>query len=267
MPTRILGKEEEIDLARAWLDQGCERSRAKLVAAYQPMIKNIARKHMRAGLTRDDLIQEGAIGFLAGLDNFDPDKGFSVGTLARYHIASRMQLHIAEFMGILRLPNSRRIKGLVSRCVGNIKAMESQLGRTLTDTEKAQLCEAEGFAVSELHEYEQAVKPVRSLSAPAFDDESVFELEDESATTSGMIQDQSVAQAGQILANILAEMPERTRQIVTLRHLSGEFNSLEAIAEEVGVSRERVRRIELEALDKIKVALSRAGIKSLDDVL
>jgi RNA polymerase sigma-32 factor len=267
MTTRILEKHEEIELARAWLNQGCERSRARLVTAYQPMIKNIARKHMRAGLNRDDLIQEGNIGFLAGLDNFDPDKGFSVGTLASYHIRSRMQLHIAEFLGILRLPNSRRIKGLISQCVGQIKARETEVGRTLTDHEKADLCKEAGFSLAELHEYEQTIRPVKSLSAPSFDDEAVFEIRDETAGTEALVEGQSVNQAKSILADILAEMPERTRTIITLRHLSEEFVSLESIAEQVGISRERVRRIELDALQKIKTSLAQGGIKSLSDVL
>ena len=266
MSTRILEKHEEIELAKSWLEDGCERSRAKLVQAYQPMIKNLARKHMRAGLTREDLIQEGTIGFLAGLDNFDPSKGFSVGTLAQYHIRSRMQLHIAEFLGIVRLPNSRRIKGLVSRCVGQIRAKEAELGRSLSDPEKAQICESEGFEFSELHEYEQTIRPVRSLSAPAFDDESVFELEDEAAGTENMLEEQSVTQAATILAKILKDFPERTQTIIRMRHLSDEFTSLESIAEEVGISRERVRRIERDALEKIKGALSKAGISSLSDV-
>lgn len=267
MTTRILEKQEELALARSWLNDGCERSRAQLVSSYQPLIKNIARKSMRAGLNRDDLIQEGTIGFLAGLDNFDPDKGFSVGTLAQYHIRSRIQLHIAEFIGIIRLPNSRRIKGLVSKCVGQIRARESELGRTMSDHEKAELCNEAGFSIAELHEYEQAIRPVKSLSAPAYDDENVFEVADETATQASMIMDQSVSQTGRILEDILSSLPERTRKIVTLRHLTGEFMSLEAIAEEVGVSRERVRRIELDALEKIKTGLSNAGIKSLSDVL
>jgi RNA polymerase sigma-32 factor len=267
MTTRLLEKQEELDLARAWLDKGCERSRSRLVIAYQPMIKNIVRKHMRAGLSRDDLLQEGTIGFLAGLDNFDPDKGFSVGTLARFHIRSRIQLHIAEFLGIVRLPNSRRIKGLISRCVGQIRSRESELGRTLSDTEKSEMCEAEGFSLAELHEYEQTIRPVKSLSAPSYDDEAVFELKDETAGTEALVEDQSVAKAGQLLAQILADMPERTRTIIQLRHLSDDFNSLESIAEEVGISRERVRRIEIEALQKIKSSLSKAGIGALSDVL
>jgi RNA polymerase sigma factor (sigma-70 family) len=266
MTVRILSKDEELALARSWLDDGCARSRDKLARSYQPMVKRIARKYMRAGLDRDDLIQEGTIGFLAGLDNFDPDKGFSVGTLARYHIQSRMQLHIAEFVGILRLPNSRRIKGLISKCVGEIRLQENLLGRELSDTEKSLLCEKAGFALSELHEYEQAIRPVKSLSAGPSDDESVFELSDESQTPENLLKDQSVKAAASMLASILGELPERTQTILRMRHLSGEFHSFETIAEEVGISRERVRRIELDALAVVKRELSDRGISDLSDV-
>jgi RNA polymerase sigma-32 factor len=266
MNTRLLEKEEELELARSWLESGCQRSRAKIVTAYQPMIKNIARKHMRNGLSREDLIQEGTIGFLSGLDNFDPSTGYSVGTLARWHIAARMQLHIAEFIGVLRLPNSRRIKGLISKCVGKIRYKENEIGRQLSDIEKAEICKNAGFSLDELHEYERAIRPAKSLSAPTHDDENFYELEDTKTTADSMLSNQSVSQAADLLKIALKDLPERTQTIIAMRHLSGDFNSLESIAEKVGISRERVRRIELDALQKIKSELEKSGISDLSDI-
>jgi RNA polymerase sigma factor (sigma-70 family) len=266
MTTRLLEKKEELELARSWLENGCQRSRAKIVTAYQPMIKNIARKHMRNGLSRDDLIQEGTIGFLSGLDNFDPSTGYSIGTLARWHVAARMQLHIAEFIGVLRLPNSRRIKGLISKCVGKIRCKENEIGRQLSDIEKSEICKDAGFSLDELHEYERAIRPAKSFSAPVYDDENVHELEDTKTTTEGMLSSQSVTQAAGLLKIAIKNLPERTQSIIAMRHLSCDFNSLESIAEKVGISRERVRRIELDALQKIKLDLEKSGIADLSDI-
>jgi RNA polymerase sigma factor (sigma-70 family) len=266
---KMLRKDEELALARAWLDKGCERSRSKLVDSYQPMIRNIARKYLRNGLSMDDLAQEGAIGFMAGLDNFDPDRGYSVGTLARFHIQARIQLHVSEFTGIIRLPNSRRIKGLLSNCVAKIRAAEADRGETLSAAEKAEICAEGGFDLAELEQYEMVMRPTKSLAgrASSSDDESTFELVDEKADTEAeVLASQSMEKAQAALGAIMADMPERTRKILEMRHLGEDFVSLDAIALEVGVSRERVRRIEMDALKKIREGLAASGINSLHDV-
>ena len=269
MPTRLLDKSEEMDLARAWLEGGDSRARDKLVHAYQPMIKNIARKHLRAGLDVADLVQEGVIGFLAGLDNFDPDRGYSIGTLARFHIAAHIQLHVSEFTGIIRLPNSRRIKGLLSQCVGRIRLIENTEGRTLDREEKAAICAESGFGLDELEQYEMVMRPAKSIAPQSTGDEeeSAFELVDEAGTPEqDVAAAQGMARVQDLLTQIMSEMPERTRTILRMRHLGEEFVSLDSIAAEVGISRERVRRIEKDALAEIHRALAQAGITALDDI-
>lgn len=269
MTTRLLEKEEELSLARAWLDRGDEKARSALVVAYQPMIRRLARRYMRNGLNVEDLIQEGSIGFMAGLDNFDPDRGYSVGTLARFHIASRIQLHVSEFTGIIRLPNSRRIKGLLSNCVSKIRLEEKVREETLTNAEKEEICAAAGFTLSELEQYEMVMRPAKSIaprSGPD-DEEGGFEISDDSANPEDIVaRDRSMAVVKDILVKIMQDFPERTRTIVSMRHLSGEFVSLDSIAAEVGISRERVRRIEKEALVEIRKGLAKAGINSLSEV-
>lgn len=269
MPTRMLNKTEEMSLARAWLETGDSRARDRLVHAYQPMIKNIARKHLRAGLDVADLVQEGTIGFMAGLDNFDPDRGYSIGTLARFHIASHIQLHVSEFTGIIRLPNSRRIKGLLSRCVGRIRMMESLEGRTLDREEKEAICAEAGFDLAELEQYEMVMRPTKSIApqSASDEDESGFEIVDEAGTPESQVAtSQGLERTRELLARIMGEMPERTRKILRMRHLGEEFVSLDAIAAEIGISRERVRRIEKDALEQIHHALAEEGITSLDDI-
>lgn len=269
MTTRLLEKNEEMAFARAWLDNGDERARSNLVRAYQPMIRRIARKYLRNGLTMDDLVQEGSIGFMAGLDNFDPARGYSVGTLARFHIAARIQLHVSEFTGIIRLPNSRRIKGLLSNCVSRIRLEESERGESLTNAEKADICEAAGFSLDELEQYEMVMRPTKSIAARSDgdDDESSFEIADDSASPEEIVANrQSLDAARDMLVDLMRKFPARTQRIIAMRHLSDKFVSLDTIAEDVGISRERVRRIEKDALRDIRTALSEAGITSLGDI-
>ncbi len=269
MTTKLLEKDEELALARSWLNDRDERARARLVRAYQPMIRRLARKHLRNGLSVEDLIQEGTIGFMSGLDNFDPARGYSVGTLARFHIAARIQLHVSEFTGIIRLPNSRRIKGLLSNCVSKIRFEEKERGEALTNAEKEKICEDAGFSLSELEQYEMVMRPTKSIAAKSSseDEESGFELADDSGTSEDKVaHDQSMDVARSILAKIMADFPERTRTILSMRHLSEDFVSLDAIAAEVGISRERVRRIEKDALAEIHKGFVAAGISDLSDI-
>jgi RNA polymerase sigma factor (sigma-70 family) len=269
MTTKLLEKEEELALARAWLGSGDKRARARLVRAYQPMIRRIARKYLRSGLGIDDLIQEGTIGFMAGLDNFDPDRGYSVGTLARFHIAARIQLHVSEFTGIIRLPNSRRIKGLLSNCVSKIRFEEKERGEALSNSEKDKICQDAGFSLAELEQYEMVMRPTKSITAQSAsdDDESGFEIVDEGGTPEDITsQNQSMGVAKTIIARIMENFPERTQKILTMRHLSEDFVSLDTIAAEVGISRERVRRIEKDALAEIKRGFIEAGISNFSDI-
>jgi len=268
--TKMLKKDEELALARAWLERSDERARGRLVVAYQPMIRNIARKNLRSGLSLDDLIQEGNIGFMAGLDNFDPDRGYSVGTLARFHIAARIQLHVSEFTGIIRLPNSRRIKGLLSQCVAKIRAAEAEAGETISQARKKEICEAAGFELEELEQFEMVMRPTKSLAIQKSDsdEESGFEVVDETGSSEDVYSStEALEKTKTLLAGILADMPERTRTIITMRHLGEEFVSLDSIAATVGISRERVRRIERDALGKIQEALKDAGIEAFSDLI
>lgn len=266
MPTKLLKKDEELALARDWLENKNERARARLVLSYGPLIRAQSRKFMRPGLTKDDLYQEGVIGFMAGLDNFNPDLGHSIGTLARFHIAAHMQHFVSEFAGVMRLPNSRRIKGLVNTVIPAIRIMESKLGRTLEDKERETVCIEAGFTLAELHDYEQALRPAKVLGTPTGgEDGQAFDLSDPG--TKAPESEHAGNQASEIVERILSDFDERTRKILTLRHMSDEFNSLESIAGEIGISRERVRRIEMQALDKFRKALVEAGVTDFTDLV
>lgn len=267
---KMLEKETELELARQWKAARSERARARLVVAYQPMIKAIARKHLRAGIDVQDLVQEGTIGFMGALDNFDPDLGYGVGTLARFHIAARIQLYVAEFAGLIRLPNSRKIKGLISGCVSRIRAAESDKGEPLSTAEKAALCEEAGFSLGELEQFEMVMRPPKSLSHAAArdDDESGLDLPDEGADTeANFMAAQADDTAARVVEEAIAALPERTQRILRLRHLSPDFVSFDTIAAEIGVSRERIRRIEMNAMRDIRERLAAAGITTLSDLL
>lgn len=270
MPTRILAKDEELSLARDWLERGDEKARAALVAAYQPMIRKIARPYLRPGLTFEDLLQEGTMGFMHGLENFKPELGYSIGTLARFHIRSHIQLHVSEFVGIIRLPHSKNIKELISKCVARIRMEESESGNRMDSKRRAEICEENGFTLDDLEQYEMVMRPTKSIQPRVAEDdgESGLDIQDANAShDSDVLGDLSRDHAGAIIGRVMEGFPDRTRKILTMRYLGDDFVSLDKIAAEVGISRERVRRIERDALAEINRSLAEAGISDISDIL
>lgn len=265
--TQFLERKEEIALARAWLDRGDIRARDRIIAAYRPLIARVARQKCGNGNDLEDLIQEGTIGFMSGLDKFDPDRGYRVGTLAEYHVRERLALYLSETRNVMRLPNSRKLKRLVSSVVAPINAIESEFGIVLTAEERALICEDEGFTLADLEEY--LINTSRAKAIQASDDETSGC--DPACPSSGaeveVLQSQSVERFRAAVAEVLATMPERTRTILELRHLSDDFVSLDDLPKRYGVTRERIRQIESNGLAELRDGLRRRGIGSVGDVL
>ena len=266
--TKMLTRDQEMDLARAWLDHGDERARARLVRAYQPMIVRIAKKKKRPNTDLQDLIQEGSIGFMAGLDNFDPERGYSVGTLARYHISHKIGVYLGETGAIVRVPKSKRILRLVSNVIEPIREIEAAYGVKLTAAEEAAICEDEGFTHAELENYRAVHGVPCGIEATGDEDESGSELADVSDTPEdALLVSRSLEAAQRAVAGIMSSLPAKSQKIIAMRHLSDKFVSLDSIAEELGMTREGVRKSEAAAVHKIRTRLVAEGFTGLGDVL
>lgn len=264
---QFLEREEELALARAWLDHGDLRARDLIVAAYRPLIARVARQKCGSGNDLEDLIQEGTIGFMAGLDNFDPDRGYSVGTLAEYHIRNRLATYLSETRNVMRLPNSRKLKRLVSSVVAPINAIESEFGVVLTAEERALICEDEGFMLSDLEEYLVNTSRAKAIQTPDDETTGCDPACPAAGAEADVLQSRSVERFRAAVAEVLSTMPERTRDILAMRHFSDDFVSLDHLARRFGVTRERIRQIESNGLAELRDGLRRRGIASVDDVL
>ena len=158
-PPGSLERQEEARLTRLWRDRADQDARGRLVEAYRPLIRSLARRFVRPGLDIEDLESEGTIGFLSCLDHFDPDLGYSVATLARFHIVARLQVHASEFSGQIRLPKSRKMRDVITGALARLREQESALGRKLTDEDRLRVCEEFGLSLSDLEKYEMVMRP------------------------------------------------------------------------------------------------------------
>ncbi|SFQ01397.1 sigma-70 family RNA polymerase sigma factor [Tranquillimonas alkanivorans] len=262
----LLDKATEYTLVKSWKEDGDESALARLIHSYDPMILNVARKFATQHMQIDDLLQEGRIGFMAALSNFDPERGYRVSTLAKPHVTSHIQVHAMEFRGTIRLPKSRRTKRMLSRVLGDLAMLEEMKGAPATQEERAAICARHKFSLGDFDSYQRALKPGRSLSGVIGDEETPATLASDADVEGDALRSVDNDRMFAVLKDAMAGLDERSKLIVVRRNTSDDSKppSYASIGSEIGISGERVRRLEAEALSKIRERLAKAGITGID---
>jgi RNA polymerase primary sigma factor len=255
---RLLTAEEEVELAQA-IEAGDERARRRMIESNLRLVVSIARRYAATGLPLGDLVQEGNLGLLRAVEKFDWRRGVKFATYATWWIKQaiargaadrgaspiRLPVHVDEQVGRLRRAQAR---------------LTERLGRRPTSGELA----AElGLPVATVLRLEAAPTAVASLDTPIGDDGVVLQdlLEDDPTTGPDELALEAVGR--QALERALAGLPERARRVLVLRFGldSGTPRTLEEVAAVMGVSRERVRQVELGALAALRRPEVRARLE------
>lgn len=268
-PKGFLSREEEQELARRWRDHQDESARAKIMKAYHKLAVSFAMKSVRPGLSIEDLIQEANLGLMSALDKFDPDLGFGFATFARYHVISRLQIYTLENLGPVRIFNTATTKSLLARYAQLRHELAGQ--GTLDGETRSKLCEILEINEDQLTRFEMAVTVTASIDVGAGSDDTetgsrAKALVSEDNPAEETIEKISHEQASNVIISIVDNLNEREATIIHKRHLSDEPATLEKLSELLGISRERVRQIELRTLQKIKKALLERGIDSAENL-
>jgi RNA polymerase primary sigma factor len=247
----LLTAAEEVVLAKA-VERGDQEAKERMINSNLRLVVSIAKRYRGRGVPFGDLIQDGVIGLNRAVEKFDHRKGFKFSTYATWWIRQAVQRSVAGQSRTIRVPthvHERRNKlGAAAR------KLEPTLGRPATHEE---LAEATGLSLLHVEEALDVVEARVSLNRPVGSD-SDGELGDLFADENA--DDPEEAAAGYLRSRAvrlaLAELPELERRILELRYgLDGEPHSLEAIGAELGISRERIRRLEGEALDTLAETL------------
>ena len=247
----LLTAAEEVALAKR-IERGDRQAKERMINSNLRLVVSIAKRYRGHGVSFADLIQEGVIGLNRAAEKFDWRKGFKFSTYATWWIRQACQRAISNQGRTIRVPahvHERRIK--LAR-LG--RQFEIEHGREPTESE---LAEMSGYEEQHVVEALGAVEASVSLNQ-AVGDDGDGELGDLFADPDALDPSEEAGDVMRRLAvrTALYELPERERRLLELRFgFEGEQHTLDAIAREFGVSRERARQLERQALGRLETTL------------
>ena len=247
----LLTAAEEVVLAKA-VERGDQAAKDRMINSNLRLVVSIAKRYRGRGVPFGDLIQDGVIGLNRAVEKFDHRKGFKFSTYATWWIRQAVQRSVAGQSRTIRVPT--HVHERRNKLAAAARKLEPQLGRPATYDE---LAEATGLSLLHVEEALDIVEARVSLNRPVGSDadgELGDLFADENADDPEEAADEYMQSRAVRLA--LEQLAELERRILELRYgLDGEPHSLEAIGAELGISRERIRRLEGEALDTLAETL------------
>jgi len=252
----LLTAQEEVYYARRVL-QGDASARNRMVESNLRLVVKIARRYMNRGLSLLDLIEEGNLGLIHAVEKFDPERGFRFSTYATWWIRQTIERALMNQTRTIRLPIH------IIKEINSYLRVARQLAQTLDHEPSAEeIAQALGKSVNEVKRMLQLNERVTSVDTPLGKDEDRSLLDaipdDNNPDPSQFLQD---ADLNEKLEFWLSQLNEKQRIVVERRFGLGgqEKATLEQVGNEIGVTRERVRQIQIDALRRLRKILETAG--------
>lgn len=249
----ILSQEEEISLARSLRDEGSIEAAHKLVLSHLRVVVAIARGYLGYGLPHADLIQEGNIGLMKAVKRFDPERGVRLISFAIHWIKAEIHEFIMRNWRLVKIATTKQQRKLFF----NLRSMKQSLD-TMSQAEVNSVAKQLGVKPEEVVEMETRFSGRDVSLEPNSEDEDeigspIHYLTDGSDPSQQVEQEQAARLYHDKLQESLASLDERSRHIIEARWLrETDTATLHELANELGVSAERVRQIEAKAIQKIR---------------
>jgi RNA polymerase sigma-32 factor len=261
----MLEPQEEYMLAKRWTEHGDSEAAHKLVTSHLRLVAKIAMGYRGYRLPVGELIAEGNVGMMQAVKRFDPERGFRLATYAMWWIRAAIQEYILRSWSLVKIGTTAAQKKLFF----NLRKIKGQMQAI----EEGDLAPAQVTLIADrLNVPEQDVismnrrlaAPDNSLNAPVrmdgdgeWQDWLVDETPDQETA---MAEREELSARRELLANALGLLNERERKILTERRLQETPATLEDLSQEYGISRERVRQIEVRAFEKLQRAIKKAAL-------
>ena len=262
----MLTLAEEQDLSQRWAKKGDEAAADRMVTSHLRLVAKIAMGYRGYGLPLAELISEGNVGMMQAVQRFDPDKGFRLSTYAMWWIRAAIQEYILHSWSMVKMGTTAAQKKLffnLRRLKGQMEAYEEG---DLTPEHVEQISERLGVSEHEVVNMNRRLSgPDSSLNAPVrIDGDGEWQdwLEDDRDTQEDQLGDfQELILRRQLLAGAMKGLSDRERTILTERRLKESPATLENLSQSFGISRERVRQIEVRAFEKLQKSVKNVMIE------
>lgn len=264
MSAELLDAETELALARAWRDHGDEQALHRLVTAYMRLAISMAAKYRRYGASMSDLIQEAGVGLMKAASKFDPDRGVRFSTYAVWWIKASIQDYVMRNWSLVRTGSTSSQKSLFF----NMRRVRAKIEREkgvglngLTPVEiRQEIADELGCPLRDVEMMEARLAGSDfSLNAQQAGEEGrewVETLEDDGPRPDESVsRDSDLMTARRWLTDAFGALTPRERMIIAARKLADTPETLESLGTKLGLSKERVRQLEAQALRKMKKRL------------
>jgi RNA polymerase sigma-32 factor len=258
----MLEPQEEYMLAKQWREHDDRDAVARLVTSHLRLVAKIAMGYRGYGLPIAEVISEGNVGLMQAVRRFEPDRGFRLATYAIWWIKANIQEYILRSWSLVKIGTTANQKKLFF----NLRKAKSEIAALdegdLRPDQVALIAQRVGVTERDVVDMNRRLGGDASLNAPIRDDGDSGEwqdwlVDDSISPEARLAEGQEADNRRKALGEALTVLGPRERQIFEGRRLADEPVTLEQLAEEFGISRERVRQIEMRALEKVGNAVRR----------
>lgn len=263
----MLEPDEEYMLAKRWQEHEDPKAAERLVGAHLRLVAKIANGYRGYGLPVIDLIAEGNVGLMQALRKYDPDKGFRFSTYAMWWIRANIQEYILHSWSLVKIGTTAAQKKLffnLRRLKGKMQELDEPIisAQTIKDIAlELNVTEDEVIDMSQ-----RISGPDQSLNTPlraeGLEEWQDWLVDDESTHEMKFMERDESKRKNSLLETALDSLNERECRIIQERRLKDPPTTLEALSESLGISRERVRQIEMRAFEKLQKAVKTAAMQN-----
>jgi RNA polymerase sigma-32 factor len=258
----MLEQHEEYMLARRWREHGDSKAAHRLVTSHLRLVAKIAMGYRGYGLPLAEVISEGNVGLMQAVKRFAPEKGFRLSTYAMWWIKAAIQEYILRSWSLVKIGTTANQKKLFF----NLRKAKSQISAfeegDLRPDQVNLIAERLGVSEQDVIDMNRRLGGDTSLNTPIRDDGDSGEwqdwlLDDTPSQERVLVESEDFDNRRKALGEALSALNSRERRIFVGRRLTDQPTTLDELAEEFGVSRERVRQIEVRAFEKVQNAVRR----------